>query len=41
MLLQITFDPADDDVLDWWGDDELAFQSNRTGCYEIWSVTMP
>lgn len=39
--LQITFDPADDDVPDWRSNSELAFQSNRTGWWEIWSVTVP
>ncbi|MBT5874926.1 MAG: hypothetical protein HOH43_16025, partial [Candidatus Latescibacteria bacterium] len=39
--LQITFHAADDDVPDWRGDTQLAFQSNRTGRWEIWTVEMP
>ena len=39
--LQITFDPGEDDVPDWRSDTELAFQSNRTGQWEIWTVELP
>jgi Tol biopolymer transport system component len=39
--LQVTFDTADDDVPDLRSDRDMAFQSNRTGRWEIWRLTLP
>ncbi len=39
--LQVTFDPATDDVADLHSDNTMAFQSNRTGRTEIWWLTLP
>lgn len=39
--LQITFDPADEDLPDWNGDHSLAFQSRQTGQWEVWTVWLP
>ena len=38
--LQITFDPAVDDYPDLKSDREVAFQSNRTGRWEIYTLTL-
>lgn len=39
--LQVTFDPAMDDFPDLHSDIAMAFQSDRTGQYEIWRLTLP
>jgi Tol biopolymer transport system component len=42
MTTQITFDPADDQAPDWSPDGNLlAFESNRSGNYDIWVITAP
>lgn len=39
--LQLTFDPAEDEMPDWQSESDLAFQSDRTGQWEIWTLTIP
>ena len=39
--LQVTFDPASDDLPDLHSDLTMAFQSNRSGRFEIWWLTLP
>ncbi|MBI4552195.1 MAG: PD40 domain-containing protein [Candidatus Latescibacteria bacterium] len=39
--LQVTFDPAAEDVPDWSTDRDLAFQSRQTGQWEIWTIRVP
>ena len=39
--LQVTFGPEDDDYPDLKSDREVAFQSNRTGRWEIYTLTLP
>lgn len=39
--LQVTFGPGDDDYPDLKSDREVAFQSNRTGRWEIFTLTLP